>query len=259
MEFYHVDAFCKDVFSGNPAGVCIMDQWIADELMQNIAAENNLAETAFCVKENDVYHIRWFTPSVEVDLCGHATMATAHVLFEHKNIEAGVISFTSKSGELKVSRTIKMLTLDFPADESKEIAITHEMNQWFDKKPLEAYKGKTDYLLIFSSEEEIKNMVPNLPAIEKLKDVRGVIVSAKADYVDFVSRFFAPQSGIPEDPVTGSAHTTLAPYWSKKLNRNAFNALQLSPRKGYLQCRYEGARVKISGIAKTYLKGEIFI
>lgn len=236
-----------------------MDEWMDDQLMQKIAAENNLAETAFCVKENHHYHIRWFTPAVEVDLCGHATLAAAHVLFEHKGFEEHEILFTSRSGELRVTRNHTFITLDFPADAYKEIAITHEMNQWFDKKPIEAYKGKTDYLLVFSSETDIQNIIPNLPAIEKHKEARGVIVSAKADYVDFVSRFFAPQSGIPEDPVTGSAHTTLVPYWSKKLNKDVFNALQLSPRKGYLQCRYEGNRVKISGIAKTYLKGELFI
>lgn len=259
MEFYHVDAFCKELFSGNPAAVCIMDQWLPDELMQNIAAENNLAETAFCVKEDDHYHIRWFTPAVEVDLCGHATLATAHVLFEHKGIKEHTIAFSSKSGPLSVSRKNKMLTLDLPADDFKEIEIACEMVEWFAAKPIAAFKGKTDYMLVFPSEKDIESIIPNLSVIQRLKEVRGVIATAKGGEQDFVSRFFAPQSGIPEDPVTGSAHTTLVPYWSKKLKKKVLNALQLSPRKGYLQCRNEGKRVKISGIAKTYLKGELFV
>jgi PhzF family phenazine biosynthesis protein len=257
MEIYQVDAFCKEVFSGNPAAVCLMESWPKDELMQNIAAENHLAETAFCVRENDHYRIRWFTPSIEVDLCGHGTLATAHVLFEHKSYEDGTIVFTSRSGELSVTKNKDLLTLDFPVDDWKRIEVREEMHHWFSAKPIEAYRGKTDYLLIFSSEADIANIVADLSLLEQLKEVRGVIVSAKGDTVDFVSRFFAPQSGIPEDMVTGSAHTSLTPYWSQRLGKNELVALQLSRRKGYLYCKDEGNRIKISGKAKTFFVGRI--
>lgn len=257
MEIYQVDSFCKDLFSGNPAAVCLMEEWPKDELMQNIASENGVAETAFCVKESDHYHIRWFTPTIEVDLCGHATLATAHVLFEHKVYEDDTIVFTSRSGELRVTKNKDLLTLDFPADDWKRIDVKDEMYHWFSTKPIEAYQGKTDYLLIFSSEADIANIVANLSLLEQLKEVRGIIVSAKGDTVDFVSRFFAPQSGIPEDMVTGSAHTILTPYWSQKLGKNELVALQLSSRKGYLYCKDEGKRIKISGKAKTFLVGQI--
>jgi PhzF family phenazine biosynthesis protein len=259
MKFYQVDAFCKDLFSGNPAGVCPMEYWPEDGIMQNIAMENNLAETAFCVWENDHYHIRWFTPAVEVDLCGHATLAAAHVFFEHENYQGDTITFNSRSGELRVKKENTSLTLDFPVDDWKLINVTSEMFQWFSLQPLEAYRGKTDYLLIFPSESDIANISPNLPVIERLTEVRGVIASAKGDNVDFVSRFFAPQSGIPEDPVTGSAHTTLTPYWSQKLNKNTLEAIQLSPRKGYLNCVNDGNRIKISGKARTYLSGQLLV
>lgn len=257
MEVYKVNAFCKNIFSGNPAAVCFMEDWPEDELMQNIAAENNLADTAFCVREKDHYHIRWFTPSVEVDLCGHATLATAHVLFDHKGYSPGTIVFTSRSGELKVTKNKNLLTLDLPADDWERIELNDEMYHWFTAKPVEAYRGKTDYLLIFSTQAEIENIVANLPVLERLKEVRGVIVSAKGDTVDFVSRFFAPQSGIPEDPVTGSAHTTLTQYWSWKLGKEELTAVQLSARRGYLYCKDEGRRIKISGRAKIFLVGQI--
>ena len=257
MELYKVNAFCKDIFSGNPAAVCLLEHWPEDELMQNIAAENNLADTAFCVREKDHYHIRWFTPLVEVNLCGHATLAAAYVLFDQKGYSRDTIVFTSRSGELKVTKTETLLTLDFPADDWERIELNDEMYRWFSTKPIEAYRGKTDYLLIFSSEAEIENIVANLPALERLKEVRGVIVSAKGNTVDFVSRFFAPQSGITEDPVTGSAHTTLTQYWSRKLGKEELTAVQLSARKGYLYCKDEGRRIKISGRAKIFLVGQI--
>ncbi len=257
MELYQVDAFCKDLFSGNPAGVCLMDEWPKDELMQNIAFENGIAETAFCVKENDHYHIRWFTPIIEVDLCGHATLATAHVLFEYKDYSNETILFSSRSGELRVTKNKELLTLDFPADNWNRIELREEMHLWFSAKPIEAYRTKTDYLLIFSSESDIANIVADFHLLGQLKEVRGIIVSAKGDTVDFVSRFFAPQSGIPEDMVTGSAHTSLTPYWSQKLDKNELVALQLSSRKGYLYCKDEGSRIKISGKAKTFSVGQI--
>ena len=260
LEIYKVDAFCQDIFSGNPAAVCPLEQWLDESLMQNIAAENNLAETAFYVPKGEQFEIRWFTPAVEVDLCGHATLAAAHVLFNHKNISQKTISFLShRSGELRVSKDKDQLTLNFPADELNEIPVTEQMKSWFSIKPAEAFKGKTDYMLVFKSEDEISNLKPDFSVIENLTEARGVIASAKGKEVDFVSRFFAPQSGIAEDPVTGSAHTTLTPYWSEKLGKKELSALQLSARKGYLKCTNLGTRVEISGKAKTFLHGKIFV
>lgn len=221
--------------------------------------ENNLAETAFYVKEDDKYEIRWFTPRLEVDLCGHATLAAAYVLFCHEYHKGDSIRFHSfRSGELVVNRNSNGLTLDFPADEFHHIPVSPEIIDCFDKKPIEAYKGKTDYMLVYEEEADIVNIEPLFECITKLK-ARGVIITAKGDHVDFVSRFFAPQSGIIEDPVTGSAHTTLTPYWAKKQNKTNLSAIQLSERKGYLQCKLMGERVEISGQAKLYFKGEIYI
>lgn len=258
-EIFQVDAFCQSLFSGNPAGVCPMESWPEDKIMQEIAAENNLAETAFFVKSGNQYHIRWFTPAVEVDLCGHATMAAAHVLFNHKGHQEDTITFTSRSGELKVAKTDGGLTLDFPVDDLNPITITDDMFQCFGAIPIEAYRGKTDYMFVFPNESDITNINANLTEIAKYKNIRGIIVTAKGDKVDFVSRFFAPQSGIPEDPVTGSAHTTLTPYWSKKLGKDEMTALQLSPRKGFLKCKNLGERIQISGTAKTFMAGRMFL
>lgn len=257
LRIYQVDAFADKIFSGNPAAVCPLTEWLPDELMQQIALENNLSETAFYVKKGDEYEIRWFTPTVEVDLCGHATLATAHVLLEHEAHSSNEITFFShRSGKLKVNRYNGLLTLDFPVDSIQRIEWPAQQHAAFNFIPGEAYQGKTDYLLIFRSEEEIKNLQPDFSVIANWK-VRGVIVSAKGEKVDFVSRFFAPQSGVNEDPVTGSAHTTLTPYWSSQLNKNELSALQLSYRKGYLSCKQSGGRVHISGQARTYLVGEI--
>ena len=211
-KIYQIDAFTDKLFSGNPAAVCPLTDWLDDDLMQNIASENNLAETAFYVKEGNQYSIRWFTPSTEVDLCGHATLAAAFVLFNYENHTGDTIHFFSpRSGSLTVSKTNKLLTLNFPSDIYKEVPVTENIIKGFNIKPQLAFKGKTDYVLIFESESEIKNSVPNLPEIAKLGG-RGVIISSKGDKVDFVSRFFTPQAGIDEDPVTGSAHTTLTPF-----------------------------------------------
>ena len=259
FKIFQLDAFTDKVFSGNPAAVCPLYEWLPDDVMQNIAMENNLAETAFFVKDGDHFQIRWFTPTVEVDLCGHATLASAHVLFNHENFNGNEISFYSRrSGLLKVSKTNNLLTLDFPSDNIHKIEWPRENLTGFNYVPLEVYQGKTDYMLVFEREDQIKNIEPNYAIISDWK-VRGVIVTAKGDQVDFVSRFFAPQSGINEDPVTGSAHTTLTPYWSEKLGKVELSAIQLSQRKGYLHCKNLGSRVHISGHAKTYLIGEIVI
>ncbi len=259
IKLYQIDAFTNKVFHGNPAAVCVLDEWPSKLIMQQIAEENNLAETAFAIKKGDNFEIRWFTPAVEVDLCGHATLATAFVLFEFYNYPFDKIIFhTKSSGTLSVEKDGKQLTLDFPVDEYKQVEIPHDLISALDKKPIEAYKGKTDYLLIFSTQKDIKELKPDFGLMKSLK-ARGIIVSAPGDHVDFVSRFFAPQLGINEDPVTGSAHTTLIPYWSKRLNKNMLNAKQLSKRGGDLYCEYLGERVKISGQAVTYLIGEIEI
>lgn len=259
QRIYQVDAFAEELFSGNPAAVCPLDEWLSDDILQNIAAENNLAETAFFVKEDDQYQLRWFTPTVEVDLCGHATLAAAYVLFHHENFAGDKISFFSpRSGALSVSKEGELLTLNFPADQIKSTELTDSLSNCFNIKPTSAIKGKTDYLLIYENEDQIINIVPDMPLIAEI-EARGIIVSAPGDTVDFVSRFFAPQSGVDEDPVTGSAHTTLTPYWSKKLDKVELSARQLSNRGGALQCKYLGDRVQISGKGKLYLQGEIFI
>jgi PhzF family phenazine biosynthesis protein len=259
LKIYQVDAFAEKVFEGNPAAVCPLTEWLPDSLMQNIALENNLSETAFYVKRGDFYELRWFTPTTEVDLCGHATLATAHVLFNHEHHQTNEINFHSpRSGSLKVTKNNHLLTLDFPTDTLHKIEWPESNHAAFNFIPVEAWKGKTDYLLIFRNEEEIKNLKPNLSEITKWP-VRGVIVSAKGTEVDFVSRFFGPQCGVDEDPVTGSAHTTLTPYWSEKLGKKKLKAIQLSARKGHLHCEHLGERVHISGSAKTFLIGEIEI
>lgn len=259
MEIYQVDSFCSKLFTGNPAAVCPLDSWLDDQMLQNIAAENNLAETAFYVNKGDQFQIRWFTPVVEVDLCGHATLAAAHVLFNHKGFPSDSVVFTSRSGELSVKKENDYLTLDFPVDKLVSIPVKEEMMEWFDAKPVEAFRGKTDYMLIFSSEQEIRSIKANLPAIAKATEVCGVIITAKGVDVDFVSRCFAPQSGIPEDPVTGSAHTSLTPYWSGKLRKQTMQALQLSERMGFLKCKNAGSRIEISGKAKTFFAGEMYL
>jgi PhzF family phenazine biosynthesis protein len=258
IKIYQLDAFTDSVFGGNPAAVCPLDQWLSDETMQNIAMENNLAETAFYVKEKENYRIRWFTPAVEVDLCGHATLAAAYVLFNIEKEPADEILFQSRSGILKVSKDDDLLTLNFPADSLTEIEPNLNLTHCFDQIPESIFKGKTDYLFVFHSELQIKTIRPNFSHIASL-DARGVIITARGDQVDFVSRFFAPQCGIDEDPVTGSAHTSLVPYWNKMLQKKEFKAIQLSNRKGLLRCAWSDGRVLISGNVVLYLIGEIII
>jgi len=259
IKLYQVDAFTDHLFSGNPAAVCPLgSEWLDDSMMQAIAMENNLAETAFYIRRDHRFHIRWFTPALEVELCGHATLATAHVLFNYENHNHNQIEFESKSGILSVSKTNEYLSLNFPTDSITPVSLTKELTAGFDRVPREVYRGKTDYMLVFDHEDQIRSIQANLDEIRKL-DARGVIITAPGSDADFVSRFFAPQSGIDEDPVTGSAHTTLTPYWSRKLNKSELTARQLSPRKGFLICRDRGDRTEISGQARLYLKGEITI
>ncbi|MBC5775147.1 PhzF family phenazine biosynthesis protein [Pontibacter sp. KCTC 32443] len=257
IKLYQIDAFTDKVFGGNPAAVCVLDAWLDDKTMQQIGAENNLAETAFVVKTGDDYEIRWFTPTVEVDLCGHATLAAAYVLFTYYNHLTDVINLHShRSGLLRVQRRADTLTLDFPTDVFEATETPEALVEAFGKAPRETYKGKTDYLLIFESEDDVAGFNPDTNLINSV-EARGVIVSAPGKGVDFVSRFFCPQVGIVEDPVTGSAHTTLTPYWSQRLSKQVMTAKQLSKRQGNLTCEYLGKRVKITGKAVTYLTGEI--
>ncbi len=257
IKMYQVDAFAVSLFTGNPACVCLLhEEWLTDELMQKIAMENNVAETAFIINKNNEYHIRWFTPEVEVDLCGHATLASGHVLFNHENFKGELISFQSKSGKLSVRKDDEYLTLNFPEDSLQKMDAREELSACFDQQPVETFKGKTDYMLVFENEDRIRNIRCDIAKVSAI-EARGIIVTARGRDVDFVSRFFAPQSGIAEDPVTGSAHTTLVPYWRNVLGKDNLTAAQLSERGGFLKCRYVDGRIEISGKALTYLSGEI--
>jgi PhzF family phenazine biosynthesis protein len=258
FKIYQVDAFTDKLFSGNPAAVCILDKWLSDDLMQAIGNENNLAETSFIVPKGKDFEIRWFTPTIEVDLCGHATLASAFVLFNILNYPDPIIRFHSpRSGLLTVSKNDDLLFLDFPTDTLKLICGEQDIvEKCIGIKPIELHKGKTDYIALIDSESSLQNLRPQLEKISKLK-ARGLIVTAKGDNVDFVSRFFAPQSGINEDPVTGSAHTSLLPLWSKSLGKNKLIANQLSKRGGQLFCEFKNDRCLIGGKARLYLTGEI--
>jgi PhzF family phenazine biosynthesis protein len=259
QTIYQVDAFTDEIFKGNPAAVCPLMSWLKDDILQKIAMENNLSETAFYIKAGEYYHIRWFTPTVEVDLCGHATLAAAFVLFNYEQHVGDKIRFKSmRSGELTVTRSGELLTLNFPADIITQTEQNTSLGECFNISPLQIFRGKTDYMFVFGSETDISNLIPNLNKIRSL-DCRGVIVTAPGENVDFVSRFFGPQSGVDEDPVTGSAHTTLTPYWSQRLGKKSLTAVQLSARKGFLNCKINGDRVEISGNCRLYLKGEIYI
>jgi PhzF family phenazine biosynthesis protein len=258
IPIFQVDAFSSQCFSGNPAAVCILDSWLPTETLQAIAQENNLSETAFVVGSGQRYEIRWFTPMSEVDLCGHATLATTFVLFHELGVEGDVLFFESRSGELQVKREKNRLELNFPKDSFKAISGVSALDEAFGVPCSEVYLGKTDYMVVLENENILRSLKPNFYLLGAL-DVRGIIVTAPGDEVDFVSRFFAPREGINEDPVTGSAHTTLTPYWASRLGKTAMTALQISARGGKLHCTLDGSRVKISGEGVLYLKGEISI
>ena len=256
LKIYQLDAFTNQVFGGNPAAVIPLTEWLSDDLMQKIALENNLAETAFYVLEGDKYHIRWFTPTVEVDLCGHATLATSYQIFHYENYPKSIIEFTSRSGILKVEKQGDLLELDFPMDKIIPAETPQALIDSLSATPKKTFKGLTDYMLIFDNEAQIKAFEPDFRKMLTV-DCRGVIVTAKGDEVDFVSRFFGPNSGVDEDPVTGSAHTTLTPYWAKVLDKTTLSAKQISSRGGDLQCTLVDDRVKIAGKVAPYLIGEI--
>ena len=266
LKTYIANAFAGSQFGGNPAAVVPLTKWLSDGLMQQIAAQNNLAETAFIVPEGEDFHIRWFTPTVEVALCGHATLASAHVFFNHLDYGKKQINFHSKSGLLKVSRgTNEQITLDFPADQPVPLSPEERKGDTFatienalSRKPADIYQSAFDFLAVLNDQAEVENLTPDLGLIAKLP-ARGLIVTAKGEDADFVSRCFFPQSGIDEDPVTGSAHTVLVPYWTNALGKAKLSAIQLSKRRGYLDCELMKDRVLMSGRAFTYLTGEIHV
>jgi PhzF family phenazine biosynthesis protein len=256
MTLYQIDAFTNKLFGGNPAAVVPLNTWPSDQLMQSIAAENNLAETAYVVPEGDDYRIRWFTPGVEVDLCGHATLAAAHVLYNELGYTRDQIRFQSRSGLLTVTRNGDWLTLDFPVDPYHPVEISDALRACTNGTIIEAYRGARDFMIVLENQQTVVNSAFDQMAILQLGHC-GLIVTAPGDDVDFVSRFFAPAYAIPEDPVTGSSHCTLTPYWANRLGKNQFTARQVSDRGGYLKCEQSGDRILISGQAVLYLKGDI--
>ncbi|MDO9276780.1 MAG: PhzF family phenazine biosynthesis protein [Lutibacter sp.] len=258
MNIFQVDAFNNAVFKGNPAAVCPLEKWISDELMQAIAEENNLSETVFFVKNENSFDIKWFTPTCEIDLCGHATLAAAHIIFSELNFKEKQLEFNSKSGKLTVTKSENWYTLNFPSEEFTEIETPELIKQALNVPVLKTFKGKWKLLVELENEAVIKNLKPNFHLLTQLES-SGIIVTAKGDTADFVSRFFAPKIGINEDPVTGSAHTLLIPYWAKKLHKTKLEAVQLSKRTGILKCEYLNDRVEMSGQAVTYLKGQLIL
>ncbi|MCF8358752.1 MAG: PhzF family phenazine biosynthesis protein [Prolixibacteraceae bacterium] len=253
---FQIDAFAEKPFSGNPAAVVILDEWPDNKVMQNIAFENNLSETAFLIIEKDNVLVRYFTPTVEVDLCGHATLASAFVLFAFYHFEGEIVFSTPKRGDLYVTQKDGIVNLNFPADDIRKEPMPASVVLALKAKPIDIYRGITDLLLVFENESNIREMEPDFGLLEQLP-FPGVIVTAPGDNADFVSRFFAPAQGIPEDPVTGSAHTTLIPYWSNRFGKTKMVAKQLSKRGGTLYCQMAGKRVNIGGRAIHYLSGEI--
>ncbi len=260
LTIFQVDAFTNKLFAGNPAAICPLENWLADETMLKIAAENNLAETAFFVKKDDVYEIRWFTPTVEVNLCGHATLASAFVIFNCLKLEDTRVNFHShRSGNLSVEKQGDVLTLDFPRYGVNEIEIDENLVAAVGKRPLQTWETQGNMvLMLFEKESEIAEIAPDFSALAKIP-FDEVIVTAKGEKCDFVSRMFAPRIGIPEDPVTGAIHCSLIPFWAERLGKETLYARQISARGGELFCEMKGERVKIGGNAVLYLKGEITI
>lgn len=253
---YQIDAFTGELFRGNPAAICPLEKWLPDQTMQSIAAENNLAETAFYVPNGNGYHLRWFTPGVEVDLCGHATLATAHVIYSiRRESQAPRLSFASKSGELNVEREGDLYAMDFPSRPPGEVAADPGLVDALGAKP-QSILGARDYLCVFENEDQVLALKPNMDKIAAT-DRFAVIVTAPGKDCDLVSRFFAPAKGVPEDPVTGSAHCTLIPYWAKRLGKTKLHARQVSKRGGELFCELRGERVRIAGRAVKFLEGHI--
>jgi PhzF family phenazine biosynthesis protein len=257
LPLYQVDAFTSQVFGGNPAAVVPLESWLPDEKLRAIALENNLSETAYFVRSRDRYHLRWFTPAVEVDLCGHATLASAHVIFTRLEPDATKVTFDSRGGELTVTRDGGLYTLDFPALRPLPVSAPAIIGDALGRQPVAAF-GARDYLFVFETEDDVRALRPNMEKLSQL-DRFAVIVTAPGKDCDFVSRFFAPARGVNEDPVTGSAHCTLTPYWSSRLKKTRLHARQVSARGGELWVEDLGDRIRISGKAADYLEGRITI
>lgn len=258
QTIYQVDAFTGKLFAGNPAAVVPLDRWLPEETMQAIAMENNLSETAFFVPRGGGFQLRWFTPAVEVDLCGHATLASAHVLFNHLDFAGDRIEFHTRSGQLDVARSENGYVMNFPADQVAPAEVPPALIEGLNAAPLEVYQGREDYLVVFETQSNVAELQPDFSRLKALGG-RGVIVTAPGYVVDFISRGFFPNAGVDEDPVTGSAHTTLTPYWTKRLDKKTMTARQISARGGELQCTLKGDRVELAGQAVTYLQGKIFL
>ncbi len=257
IPMYQVDAFTNEVFKGNPAAVCLLDTWLEDPILQAIAAENNLSETAFCLPRGDHYELRWFTPKVEVDLCGHATLACAHVISLYVDSALTTVRFKTQSGDLSVTRQGEMLAMDFPARPATICDAPAELLSGLKQPPKEVLKSR-DYLVVYDSEAIIRDLSPDMNLLAQV-DATGICVTALGGQTDFVSRFFAPRVGIDEDPVTGSAHCTLIPYWAERLGKNKLSAAQLSSRGGMLMCEHLNERVQMAGQAVTFFKGSIHL
>ena len=255
IPYFHIDAFTDTPFAGNPAGVCPLESWLSDTVLQKIAAENNLSETAFFLQAGDHYELRWFTPAIEIDLCGHATLASGYVLAHYLGFTGPVMRFETKSGTLLVERQNDILTLDFPGRPGSITEVPAALTRGLGSQPDEVYLAR-DYLAVFPSQSDVLAIQPDQEQLMQL-DCLGIIVTAPGKDVDFVSRFFAPRAGIPEDPVTGSSHCTLIPYWAQRLGKTTLTARQLSARGGQLFCSLAGDRVKIGGHAVTYMRGEL--
>ena len=256
LKIYHVNAFSSGAFTGNPAAVIPLDFWLSDNIMQKLAAQNNLSETAFFVKTTEGYHIRWFTPTTEVNLCGHATLASAFVIFDILNYQGDSLVFDSKSGSLFVSKNNGNIYLNFPAVLLEEVQELEGIEVAMGELPSKIYKADDDYLLLFENEEIVANLSPNFSLLSKI-DARGIIVTSKSTKYDFVNRFFGPKVGVNEDPVTGSAFTKLIPYWANIFQKNSLCACQVSERGGEVDCQLLDERVIIGGKANLYLQGDI--
>lgn len=257
LPYYEVSAFTTNAFGGNPAGVCPLESWLPDSVLQGIAANNNLAETAFTVPRGNDFDLRWFTPTVEMDLCGHATLAAASVLFNERRLKGSEVRFHSRSGLLSVTRDEEVLTLDFPARPAVPTAAPEALMRGLGAQPKEVLKSR-DFLAVFADEAGVHALKPDFAVLKGL-DCLGIIATAPGRDCDFVSRFFAPGAGVDEDPVTGSAHCTLIPYWAHRLEKRKLFARQVSARGGELFCELAGDRVRIGGRAAPYLRGEIQI
>lgn len=258
MKQFIVDAFTETVFSGNPAAVCVMENWIPDTLMQKIAIENNLSETAFVVKENDKYHIRWFTPGKEVDLCGHATLGSAYVLSKFFDIESEQFVFNSLSGKLIVNKKGDLFEMDFPSRMPKRIELTESMKNAIHGLDAKAFLSR-DLMLVFDKEEDVINFDPDYQKISEISEGMGMLITAPSEEYDFVSRCFFPKIKVNEDSVCGSAHCNFIPYWAKRLNKPVMTAHQVSPRGGIVYCEDKGERVLISGKVALYSEAEIYV